>query len=355
MSANIKELLNSAKPTEKIVEPMGWLGIQTAFLRIPNNGLLMSVMFSSVSSESQQCYMSVSRLANTLGCSESAVKKGRTRLVNDGWVKIIGKHENGCAIYIMTHKAKEFLAEDAKIRDSIHQHNMEVEANRKKLIAEEYQCTLEDLSRNVKTEKHEKAEIKADDTVNTISDISNSTKCEITTNETTMPVHQHEEAVHETAPVAETVAVVAENVNVDLSNDKNYIMAKKYEAGTKAFFSRYDNSRREWTIEEVAEFFNLQPYNWKYADFDTNKAYIKNFKGVKLNKIEFERKMLTILNTSSIKKESVKFDSNGLPANIVIPDEPETPVSKESMDKFLDFLGRDSSMVKRFVESGVAV
>lgn len=355
MSANIKELLNSAKPTEKIVEPMGWLGIQTAFLRIPNNGLLMSVMFSSVSSESQQCYMSVSRLANTLGCSESAVKKGRTRLVNDGWVKIIGKHENGCAIYIMTHKAKEFLAEDAKIRDSIHQHNMEVEANRKKLIAEEYQCTLEDLSRNVKTEKHEKAEIKADDTVNTISDISNSTKCETTTNETTMPVHQHEEAVHETATVAETVAVVAENVNVDLSNDKNYIMAKKYEAVTKAFFSRYDNSRREWTIEEVAEFFSLQPYNWKYADFDTNKAYIKNFKGVKLNKIEFERKMLTILNTSSIKKESVKFDSNGLPANIVIPDEPETPVSKESMDKFLDFLGRDSSMVKRFVESGVAV
>lgn len=355
MSANIKELLNSAKPTEKIVEPMGWLGIQTAFLRIPNNGLLMSVMFSSVSSESQQCYMSVSRLANTLGCSESAVKKGRTRLVNDGWVKIIGKHENGCAIYIMTHKAKEFLAEDAKIRDSIHQHNMEVEANRKKLIAEEYQCTLEDLSRNIKTEKHEKAEIKADDTVNTIPDIPNSTKCETTTNETTMPVHQHEEAVHETATVTETVAVVAENVNVDLSNDKNYIMAKKYEAGTKAFFSRYDNSRREWTIEEVAEFFNLQPYNWKYADFDTNKAYIKNFKGVKLNKIEFERKMLTILNTSSIKKESVKFDSNGLPANIVIPDEPETPVSKESMDKFLDFLGRDSSMVKRFVESGVAV
>ena len=355
MSANIKELLNSAKPTEKIVEPMGWLGIQTAFLRIPNNGLLMSVMFSSVSSESQQCYMSVSRLANTLGCSESAVKKGRTRLVNDGWIKINGTHENGCAIYIMTHKAKEFLAEDAKIRDSIHQHNMEVEANRKKLIAEEYQCTLEDLSRNVKTEKHEKAEIKADDTVNTISDISNSTKCETTTNETTMPVHQHEEAVHETAPVAETVAVVAENVNVDLSNDKNYIMAKKYEAGTKAFFSRYDNSRREWTIEEVAEFFNLQPYNWKYADFDTNKAYIKNFKGVKLNKIEFERKMLTILNTSSIKKEPVKFDSNGLPANIVIPDKPEKPVSKESLDRFLDFLGRDSAMVKRFVESRAAV
>lgn len=354
MSANIKELLNSAKPTEKIVEPMGWLGIQTAFLRIPNNGLLMSVMFSSVSSESQQCYMSVSRLANTLGCSESAVKKGRTRLVNDGWIKIIGTHENGCAIYIMTHKAKEFLAEDAKIRDSIHQHNMEVEANRKKLIAEEYQCTLEDLSRNIKTEKHEKAEIKADDTVNTISDIPNSTKCETNTVEIPMPVHQHEEAVHETATVTET-APVAETVNVDLSNDKNYIMAKKYEAGTKAFFSRYDNSRREWTIEEVTEFFNLQPYNWKYADFDTNKAYIKNFKGVKLNKIEFERKMLTILNTSSIKKEPVKFDSNGLPANIVIPDKPEKPVSKESLDRFLDFLGRDSAMVKRFLASRAAV
>ena len=352
MSANIKELLNSAKPTEKIVEPMGWLGIQTAFLRIPNNGLLMSVMFSSVSSESQQCYMSVSRLANTLGCSESAVKKGRTRLVNDGWIKIIGTHENGCAIYIMTHKAKEFLAEDAKIRDSIHQHNMEVEANRKKLIAEEYQCTLEDLSRNIKTEKHEKAEIKADDTVDTISDIPNSTKCETTTNKTTMPVHQHEEAVHETATVTET-APVAETVNVDLSNDRNYITAKRYEKSTAEFLNRYtENSRHEWTIEEVAEFYNIQPYNWKYRDFDTNKAYIKNFKGVKLTKLEFERKMLTILDTSSMKPSyATKTTSTASPVRSVIPQNiilDEEELTKEEIAEILSKMAggnRDGSVM----------
>lgn len=350
MSANIKELLNNAKPTERIIEPMGWLGINTVFWSIPRNGQLMSVMFASYTEESQQCYISVERLAATMRCSEVAIKKGRKQLVEDGWIKKIGIHENKCAIYIMTAKARKLLEDDYKAIDAIHQHNKDVAENRRKAVAEEYQCEIAELSfRKNKQNKDFKA--------NTVSDVPNSTTYKTNTVEIPVPVHQHEEAVHETAtaPVAETVAVVAENVNVDLSNDKNYIMAKKYEAVTKAFFSRYDNSRREWTIEEVTEFFNLQPYNWKYADFDTNKAYIKNFKGVKLNKIEFERKMLTILNTSSIKKEPVKFDSNGLPANIVIPDKPEKPVSKESLDRFLDFLGRDSAMVKRFLASRAAV
>ena len=250
MSANIKELLNNAKPTERIIEPMGWLGINTVFWSIPRNGQLMSVMFASYTEESQQCYISVERLAATMRCSEVAIKKGRKQLVEDGWIKKIGIHENKCAIYIMTAKARKLLEDDYKAIDAIHQHNKDVAENRRKAVAEEYQCEISALSfRKNKQNKDFKA--------NTVSDVPNSTTYKTNTVEIPVPVHQHEEAVHETAtaPVAETVTVVAENVNVDLSNDKNYIMAKKYEAVTKAFFSRYGNSRREWTIEEVAEFF----------------------------------------------------------------------------------------------------
>lgn len=161
-----------------------------------------------------------------------------------------------------------------------------------------------------------------------------------------MPVHQHEEAVHETAtvtataPVAETVTVVAENVNVDLSNDRNYITAKRYEKSTAEFLNRYtENSRHEWTIEEVAEFYNIQPYNWKYRDFDTNKAYIKNFKGVKLTKLEFERKMLTILDTSSMKPSyATKTTSTASPVRSVIPQNiilDEEELTKEEIAEIL--------------------
>ena len=335
MSANIKELLNNAKPTERIIEPMGWLGINTVFWSIPRNGQLMSVMFASYTEESQQCYISVERLAATMRCSEVAIKKGRKQLVEDGWIKKIGIHENKCAIYIMTAKARKLLEDDYKAIDAIHQHNKDVAENRRKAVAEEYQCEIAELSfRKNKKNKDFKA--------NTVSDVPNSTTYKTNTVEIPVPVHQHEEAVHETAtaPVAETVTVVAENVNVDLSNDKNYITAKRYEKSTAEFLNRYtENSRHEWTIEEVAEFYNIQPYNWKYRDFDTNKAYIKNFKGVKLTKLEFERKMLTILDTSSMKPSyATKTTSTASPVRSVIPQNiilDEEELTKEEIAEIL--------------------
>ena len=335
MSANINELLNNAKPTERIIEPMGWLGINTVFWSIPRNGQLMSVMFASYTEESQQCYISVERLAATMRCSEVAIKKGRKQLVEDGWIKKIGIHENKCAIYIMTAKARKLLEDDYKAIDAIHQHNKDVAENRRKAVAEEYQCEISALSfRKNKQNKDFKT--------NTVSDVPNSTTYKTNTVEIPVPVHQHEEAVHETAtaPVAETVTVVAENVNVDLSNDRNYITAKRYEKSTAEFLNRYtENSRHEWTIEEVAEFYNIQPYNWKYRDFDTNKAYIKNFKGVKLTKLEFERKMLTILDTSSMKPSyATKTTSTASPVRSVIPQNiilDEEELTKEEIAEIL--------------------